>query len=604
MRPESDMRRMVILCFLLLAEVAGGQTVDEMEKIMAVSGVTEPQEMDEDEVERLMHFLRHRLKINVASVSSMMESGLFSRYQLASLADYRKRTGNVMSAAELSMVDGFNTDFVHKLSPFISFDWPVASSQGGRPATDGDVAVRSGLKHTIGKGEETDWNCEAKFRLNAFGSLYFSASLSRPYDARVPWPVLSSASVFYGFRKIRATVVLGDFNARFGQGLVLWNGMSVGGLSSPSAFVRNPAGLTRTWSYSASQAMTGTGASFEFGRFQINAMLAVPGIKNIRRKPEDVTCLPAVNLGWYGGSGEVALTHYCEFGNPSGHFRNIADMKTSVSARWCIRGTDLFSEAAFDWLTESAAVLAGSTFQAGDNMCLAVMLRYYQDDYVGNRAGAVRSLTNVTNEYSASFSGDFNVRTGHGQEHSGTFSLDAAHFPVAKKGDDGRSFQVKSVAQWKFRMSEELFLHTKASVRYRTWGCPVRADIRTDFLYETGAWSFSTRLNALYGKALALLGYVEGNFRTSAISVYLRQGIFRIDNWDDRIYVYERDSPGSFNVPAYYGRGVWTAMTVAWRFAHWGKCFARASYTSYPLMSEEKRKPGKAGLSLYLSVSF
>ena len=38
-------------------------------------------------------------------------------------------------------------------------------------------------------------------------------------------------------------------------------------------------------------------------------------------------------------------------------------------------------------------------------------------------------------------------------------------------------------------------------------------------------------------------------------AVYLRGTLFFIDEWDDRIYAYERDAPGSFNVPAYYGRG-------------------------------------------------
>jgi hypothetical protein len=87
---------------------------------------------------------------------------------------------------------------------------------------------------------------------------------------------------------------------------------------------------------------------------------------------------------------------------------------------------------------------------------------------------------------------------------------------------------------------------------------------------------------------------VESGYRNDYFAMYLRCGIFKADDWADRIYVYERDAPGSFNVPAYYGRGIWSAAVLRWRFARWGKAYLRASLCSYALMKEPK--PGKAEL--------
>ena len=84
--------------------------------------------------------------------------------------------------------------------------------------------------------------------------------------------------------------------------------------------------------------------------------------------------------------------------------------------------------------------------------------------------------------------------------------------------------------------------------------------------------------------------------------MYARAGAFRVDEWDDRIYAYERDSPGSFSVPAYYSRGAWAAFTAAWRFATWGKIYVRAAFTAYPFM--EQKKPGKAELKLQSVFDF
>ena len=97
---------------------------------------------------------------------------------------------------------------------------------------------------------------------------------------------------------------------------------------------------------------------------------------------------------------------------------------------------------------------------------------------------------------------------------------------------------------------------------------------------------------------------MEGGLKRDRLSLYLRQGLFLIDHWEDRIYAYERDAPGNFNVPAYYGRGVWTALTGAWRFAHRGRIYLRAGLTAYPFMRKEKKKPGKAELKLQYVCSF
>lgn len=133
---------------------------------------------------------------------------------------------------------------------------------------------------------------------------------------------------------------------------------------------------------------------------------------------------------------------------------------------------------------------------------------------------------------------------------------------------------------------------------------PFRTDIRTDVIYESGFFSAALRLNALKCAGWGLLSYVEAGSRRQKYSVYLRQGFFRIDDWQDRIYVYERDAPGSFNVPAYYGRGLWTAVTCSARFSMWGKLYLRAAYTSYAFMRHEVKKPGRAELKMHFVCSF
>ena len=78
--------------------------------------------------------------------------------------------------------------------------------------------------------------------------------------------------------------------------------------------------------------------------------------------------------------------------------------------------------------------------------------------------------------------------------------------------------------------------------------------------------------------------------------------MFRIDDWDDRIYVYERDAPGAFNIPAYYGRGLWGALNVGWRCTRSIRLYGRVALTSYPFM--KSKKSGRAELKLQVMSEF
>ena len=81
---------------------------------------------------------------------------------------------------------------------------------------------------------------------------------------------------------------------------------------------------------------------------------------------------------------------------------------------------------------------------------------------------------------------------------------------------------------------------------------------------EYGPWALSGRYDAVWFRGFAWNWYAEAGFRTDALKVWLRGGIFKVDDWDDRIYVYERDAPGSFTVPARYGRGWDASFYAAW----------------------------------------
>ena len=579
----------ILSCLLYLDSFA--QSSEDMQRILEFAGYDSPEEMDEYEVERLASFIERPVRINLSSASALRSCGLFTAYQTAALLDYRSRHGDVLSYSELSSVDGFTDEAVRILAPFISLDGGdihVNDVGSKRPAYD--IAVRSALNIAE---ESATGSYAAKCRISFGGNLSLSLSVSGKYDGS-PVP---SGSVVWEPVRIPLRIVAGDFNARFGQGLAIWNGMSMTGLSKVSSFFRSSSGISSSGSFTSSAAHTGIAGEFSFSRMRLSAFVAFPDIKTLGIKGTGV--LPAVNLGWYGRNMCMSLTHYLETSRfVAGSPMYIPDMKTSADMALCIRGTDVFSEIAFDWVSMTSAGLIGVRFPVGETMRMASHLRYYPDSFNPGRSAAVRSVSKCSNEYGLSLCCEYIPESGG---ITGSLSVDSAYLPVSKT-DVAESIHLKVMADSEIALAESLTLKFRLSERFRTWGRKFRTDVRADLEWEVSHFSVSGRVNVLKCAETGFLGYIEGGYRAGTLSVYLRQVFFFVDNWDDRIYAYERDAPGSFSVPAFYGRGVNTALTVSWKFSRWGRAYVKGTMTSYPFM--QKKKPGKAGLKLQFVFSF
>ncbi len=574
------------------ASLAFNAAAQNHEPILEFFETDAAEELSPYDVERMEDLLSRPLRINQVSSSKLEESGLFSHYQAASLSDYRSRHGDVLSLAELAAVDGFGSDFVARLAPFISLESYRLPGQAAVSSVRNDISVRGGYRTGTGL------TYGLKYKLSAGERLSGGIAFSRTSDAEKLYPDAVSGHLAFHMKRHHGKIIAGDFNARFGQGLALWNGMSFSGLTSSSSFMRRPSGLSASSSFTGGYALRGIAAEMRIRKVGISILTAAA------REKDGFSFMPAANLAWLMRNGRVSMTHYADFKSVGGGLR-IPDMKTAADFAFCFGGRDVFGEIAYDWVNMKPASLGGTSFRLGDDVGFAAMLRYYPAGFSSDRSAAARSTTKCSNEYAVSAALDFsagkwvtlNGMTGFGssaRRHSGKASADFAFFPESKSADADRSLQLKVRTEWSVMLTGAFRMDIRLSERVRTWGEPFRTDVRTDFSYLSGHWNLALRINALSCADLGLLGYFEGGYKAEKIALYLRQGFFRIDNWDDRIYAYERDAPGSFNVPAYYGRGLWTAFNMNWKFARWGRMYIRAAAVSYPFMAE--KKPGRAEL--------
>ena len=547
------MRRIALLLVFVCVHCYAQKTVEE-EAIMQVAGVMQMEDVGAEEVERLMELVRRPVRINHAERRELEATGLFTPFQIASLLDYRERHGDIMSVTELSVVDGFNRQAVSALKCFLSFEADAIGRSAMRPL-HGEINARTSVR--IQEGNKPEWKYGLKGKM-AFGDL-----LKLSFSAFAP-----SATVAWQSGKV--SLVAGDFNARFGQGLCLWNTTVIGGLTSPSSYMRRPSGISPSYSFSNTYSQSGIAGSLGLGNWNLTGLLHVPGI----RVGDFSQLSPALNLTRYFRFGHISLTNCGSFSDIGSGYYRIPSLKSSVDASFCFNGVNVFGEAMYDYVEATPSVIAGFESSLGEKTSMASLVRYLPSSDEHGWAASLESK---------------------GKRHTFLVSNDVLYHPSGKSLDEGRAVQVKTQAKWKWVVCDWLSTELRITERYRTWGQAYHTDARVDLLADAGPVQITSRFNVLMCKGTGLLGSIDVQYKmNAAFKVYLRQGIFRIDNWDDRIYVYERDAPGNFNVPAFYGRGIWTSAYVSWRFARWGSLYSRISY----------KKPGRAELKLQCILHF
>ena len=475
--------------------------------MLAVSGASSMEELDETQVEMYQHLESHPVNLNLSSRRQLIASGLFTPFQAASLLEYRARAGDILSLAELAAVDGFGQSFVRAVTPYISLRTRVPA---GESSLDDEMRAEASARMWA----KTDDGAAAlsyggKMKIEMGTRLSAAVAFKRSYAPGISWPeVFNWSAALYG-RRIPATLIVGDFNARFGQGLLSWSGFSLSGLSSISSFYKRPSGLSPSYSYSAT-GLRGAAAELELGQFTLGAALAMP-----RRKGTAATALASAS--WYGLRAQAALN---AMRSPLGVIGLSADFRLNTGK------TDMFGEAAWDTEARQVRGLLGAVWNIAYDVKLAGRALYQQD-----KASAALGA----------------------QYQEGFASVEGS----LKKGDG----TIKYLVSAPLSLSEDISLSLRLKGRLEK-GKGASNALRATADWARGRWKARLLTDLGAGSVYTGLIYLEPGYVSDKFSLYVRASLFASDNWDQRIYIYERDAPGNFNMKAYYGRG-WAASAVA-----------------------------------------
>lgn len=593
-----------------------GIVLSFMEAAAIVSGAGQVENLTEDEIEKYRNFADNTLKINMADAAELEGSGLFSTFRTASLLDYIGRNGPVLSVNELASIDGFDIQMAEALSYFVSFEtgegnggarWTgKAELQGGTNTRIKETgAANAALRAETGKGRNFYMNIAVS------GACGFS---SRARDeegdgdthgdshAEYSMDAFTMSCMAY-FPKPRLSLVAGDFNARFGQGLAYWNTMTINSSTSTASLILRPSGLSASHSLKGNYAETGLGLSATFGRFRLSGTFSLPGIKTvllsrINGSGKDIAGMKgSMNLNYWGRHVTAGFTSVVQARAENSGMKTTGTV--AADFRSCIRGADIAGEAAVSVAKTGRTTASGiyarlaATVPAGEYVKTGMLLNYSPKEHT---AKAIAEAGIHRHHFA------IGTTLSHKTPSTGGRKTDFLNC----RADTDAIFNWKDRWQWRIRFKENISLRknpddgdekagrtdTAVSLPENLKATCVHSG-RTDLsLKYCGSWQTGVTAAVSKSSRWGMAAYVEQSFRSEGrCTAHLRVGIFSVDDWNGRIYFYEHDISGRFTVPALYGRGFWLSGFVSAKFGRKWSVSARLSWKDYVFMRADLRKP-------------
>ena len=600
----------LILCLTVIANAQNPVMNQITEDLLESAGENMSDDTDIQEIlDDLEGFLQNPLKINQATKDDLMRLHLLSDVQVDGLLKYREKTGTIYSLFELIAIDGFTPEFLQKMEPFVSFD--VMQESIGKKRSSTDLLARS---TRIFNSEPTDQDKyegspeRFYFRVKHFsnrfeyglvtekdpGEAFFRGSNNHGFDYTSAY-----ANVSFGGNEM----YFGDYHARFGQGLVLWQGFSMGKSAETTQIFRSQQGIHSYSSTDENQFFRGTSAKLTFRNFTFSPFVSLHQIDANLDTINNVPTFGAFQTSGYHRSGseltgENSLEQFATGAHTTysvgswsvgvtavyNRFDAYMDRSDEPYNQFLPEGKEHFT-AGLDWkgslkkvfffgeaaLSKNSgkAILTGIMMNPTSNAEFSLLYRNINKSYFSFFANAFSESSRVNDEqglylglkvypasswivqaYADLFRHQWLKYTTAAPSSGTEYFVQVSYNPSRMTGFYLRLFQEEKGQ----RLIDGMQRYNVPQMIKRA-----RFNFSHDFNEQI---STKSRLEfSFYSKQQAergMLIYQDFAFKPQrkSFTVNGRLAYFSTDSYNSRLYAYENDLLYSFSVPALYGDGI------------------------------------------------
>ena len=639
-----------VFCLCLNAQ----EQVDDPIKIIinlvedaAATNDDEDFEIDLEQLyEQFANLLDNPINLNAATRADLEQLYILSDFQISSILEYIKTNGKMLSIYELGYVYGFDDALAQSLYPFVSVDYDFEYTAKSDTAKFKDMISKG--KHQIIARAKQIVEKQAGYKNDATtkfkGSpLALYARYNYNYSDRLKWNITTekdagetyfdfvSGHIQYNSKKTLKRLIIGDFQAQFGQGLVLWNGFAMSKSVTGTTVRKRARGVYGYSSTDENKYFRGVAANIAFKDFAASVFVSHKNrdatiadsagtvfktlqTTGLHRTDSEIRNKNSVSETAVGGNinyehnnlhiGVSALWHgfgadYVRDLQPYNMFQlnKSSNINYSVDAQWLWKRMILFAESAFDSNMKRASV-AGATFSLEQNIQLSLLYRNYAHDYQSLYAQGFSDGTRTENEKGffiaatlspirkITFSGYFDIFSFawlkyriNAPSRGSSYAFRIAYSPKRnlkmyvnvkqKHNSENYTPENSHIAQ----TVDKSTFHTTYNINYTLFD---KLKMQNRFEYSTFKLGSLPR-----EKGFMIFQDVACDFSKIPLSVSLRYARFNTDSWNTRIYAYENDVLYSYTVPAYYLKGQRWFLNLKYSVSKQINLWLRASQTIY-----------------------
>ncbi len=607
----------------------------------------------QDLYENYLQLLSNQLDLNEATDEQLSAFYVLNPQQIQSFLNYRKEAGSLLSVYELQSVPGFSKELFLKVIPFVTVK--DASSSFNRSIFNRVLAEKNNylllrysqtLEQQKGYSEKTDSSGRyagkpgdfyTRFRTSKTGDFSLGFTLKKDAGEAIAW---NPSKKQYGFDYISfhaqalnkgkiKNLIVGDYQAQFGQGIALGSVFGIGKNGEAVTTVRRSnlgflpytsiyeAGYFRgaAISYQVVKSLTIHGMVSSRGRdasFQDSTQSNISSFNftGLHRTPSELANRHAIletNFALVANYKNQSidagvLMHRTQFdlslrrnSTPYNQFHFNGNENTNVGAflNYSHSNYTFFSEFV-QTLNQGSAVVAGMLSSLTPRLDVSLLYRKFDKNFYSFYSNALAENSIAQNESGVYWGWKYSFN----KKYSIAGYADLFQFPWLKY----RSYSPSDGSEWLVRFNYKpsktvyIFLQAREEIKQRNTSTDANLYL-TDFGTRRNYWinvdyaatpqlTFKSRAQfstyqfankATQGTAIMQ----DVSFDWQRLSLSGRYVLFDTDDFDNRLYAYERDVWLAFSFPAYNGKGARHFILMEYRLTKKIDLWVRWAQTRY-----------------------
>lgn len=584
----------------------------------------------EELYENLALLLSQPADLNQITAEQLRTLFILNEVQIQAILDYREKAGPFLSLYELQSIPQLDRQTFERLTQFVTIIDPqsvfnrsllkrILTEQNNYLILrfDRTLEEKVGYSNTASEASRYQGSPErlyARFRTSRPGDFSLGFTAEKDAGEQITWTptrkqygpgFLSFHAQVLNKKKLK-NLIIGDYQAQFGQGLVLGSAFGIGKNAEAVSTTRRAtlgfmpytsayeAGYFRglATSYAVSKSLTAHSfysTRWRDGNLQTDSKgawgissLSTTGLHRTLNEQSNQNTVREQNAGAVLAFKHQRLDagvtlHHTQFSVPlqrdatpynQFYFQGNANTNSSIYLNYAYRNVSLFSEAAYTF-GHGVAVIAGSVVSVTSALDVAVLYRNYARNYHTFYSNAISENSTPQNERALYWGWKYTFNKKYWA--SGYF--DWFRFNWLRY----RGYNPSEGNEWLLRFNYRPVRHVSFFAQLREEN-KIRNQANETNLYLTtpgtkrNYWlnadyqatpTLSLRTRVQYSRyqlgrnstqGLALIQDIT--FQRNRLTINGRYALFETDDFDNRLYVFEKDVWLAFSFPAYYGVGV------------------------------------------------